>query len=151
MKKFLNFLKKNIFLTIMGLFVLIGAIIILVVTLDFFISGNNAYGNRLKGIEKVEISKKDMNNISSTIKENEQVESASVRLQGKIIYITINLKEGVNSDQAKQIAASTLEHFDAEELDFYDIGYFLKGAGEPGFNITGSKKAKAENISFIKS
>ena len=52
MKKFLNFLKKNIFLTLMSLFVLIGMVIILVVMVDFFISGNNEYGNRLKGIER---------------------------------------------------------------------------------------------------
>ena len=39
----------NIFLTILSLFVLIGAIIILVVMFKFFISGNDKYGNRRRG------------------------------------------------------------------------------------------------------
>lgn len=151
MKKFLNFIKKNIFLIIMSLFVLTGIIIILVVMFKFFISGNNKYGNRLDGIEEVEISKKDISEIASSIEENETVASASIRLQGKIIYITIKYKEGINIDQAKQVASSTLEKFSAEELEFYDLGYFLTSEGENGFNITGSKKAKKENISFIRS
>lgn len=150
-KKILNFLKKNIFLTIMSLFVLIGAIIILVVMFKFFINGNNEYGKRLEGIEEVEISKKDMNKIADTIEEKEEVASASVRLQGKIIYLTIKYNEGISLDQAKQVATSTLENFSTEELEFYDLGYFLTSDGENNFNITGSKKAKKESISFIKS
>ena len=151
MKKFVNFLKKNIFLTLMSLFVLIGMVIILVVMVDFFISGNNEYGNRLKGIEKVEISKKDMSEVVKKLEEKEEVEKAIVRVQGKIIYITINYKEGVVLDKAKEIANSTLENFEEDEKNFYDIGYFLTSKGETGFNITGNKKAKKENISFIRS
>ena len=60
MKKILGFIKKNIFLTIMSLFVFVGVVIILVVMFKFFISSNNEYGNRLKGIEKVEITNKDI-------------------------------------------------------------------------------------------
>ena len=151
MKKILNFIKKKKFLTIIGLFVLIGIILILVVTFNLFISSNNAYGNRLEGIEEVEITKQDMNKIASSIEEKEEVESASVRLQGKIVYITINYKEGITVDQAKQVASSTLENFDEDEKNFYDIGYFLTSAGENGFNITGNKKAQKEGISYIKS
>lgn len=151
MKKFLNFIKKNIFLIIMSLFVLTGIIIILVVMFKFFISGDNEYGNRLNGIEKVEITKKDMSEIASSIEENELVTSADIRLQGKIVYITIKYKEGTNLDQAKQLANSTLEKFSEEELGFYDLGYFLTSEGENNFNITGSKKANIENISYIRS
>ena len=151
LKKFLEFLRKNIFLTIMSLFVLIGGVIILVVTFKFFISGNNEYGTRLNGIGKVEITKKDMTKITSSIEENENVEEASVRLQGKIIYITINYKEGISIEDAKNIASSTLEYFEEDEKNFYDIGYFLTSSGENGINITGNKKAKKESVSFIKS
>ena len=97
------------------------------------------------------ITKKDMSEIASSIEENEMVKDASVRLQGKIIYITIKYNEEINKDQAKQVATSTLEKFSAEELEFYDLGYFLTSEGENGFNITGSKKAQKENISFIRS
>lgn len=151
MKKFLNFLKKHIFLTIVGLFVLIGMIVIFVVMFNFFITGNNKYGDRLSGIEKVEITTKDLKEINSKINELESVESATARLQGKIIYITIEYKDGVSIDTAKSVANSTLEFFDDDELDFYDIGYFLTSKGESGFNITGNKKAKKDSISFIKS
>lgn len=151
MKKVLKFLKKHIFLTILSLFVLIGVIIILVVMFNFFISGNNKYGNRLNGIEEVEITDKTIKKIDTKIEEKEEVESASVRIQGKIIYITIKYKEGTSIDKAKEIANSTLENFDEEELNFYDIGYFLTSEGENSFNITGNKKAKKENISYIKS
>lgn len=151
MKKFLRFIKKNIFLIIMSLFVLTGITIILVVMFKFFIGGNNEYGNRLDGIEKVKITKKDMSEIETSLEENEMVTQANVRIQGRIVYITIKYKEGINKEQAKQLATSTLEKFSAEELDFYDLGYFLTSEGENNFNITGSKKAKKENISFIRS
>jgi len=151
MKKVLRFLRKNIFLTLMSLFVLTGAIIILVVMVDFFISGNNEYGNRLKGIEKVEMTTKELNKITSTIEENESIANTNIRIQGKIIYITINYKEGTTPEQAKEIAGSTLQHFSEEEKNFYDIGYFLTSEGENSINITGNKKAKKENISYIKS
>ena len=151
MKKVLKFLKKNIFLTILSLFVLIGVIIILVVMFKFFISGNDKYGNRLDGINKVEITSKTLSKIDKKIEDEEEVDSASIRIQGKIIYITIKYKEGTSKDRAKEIANSTLEHFDEEELNFYDVGYFLTSKGETEFNITGNKKAKRDNISYIKS
>ena len=50
------------------------------------------------------------------------------------------------------MANSTLEKFSEEELAFYDLGYFLTNKQEEnGFNITGSKKAGKEQISFIRS
>ena len=152
LKKIFGIIKKNIFLSIMSLFVLIGGIIIMVVMFKFFISDSNAYDERLDGIKEVEISKKDISKIESKIEENETVASASVRVQGKIIYINLKFNDGVNLDTAKGVATSTLENFSEEELNFYDLGYFLINENESSkFSVTGSKKAKRESISYIKS
>ena len=151
MKKILNFMKKNIFLTIISLFILISLIIIAIVSFKFFINGNNKYGNRLDGIEEVEITSEEKKEIASTIEENDNVNNAIVRIQGKIIYITIEYTEETSIDQAKEIANNSLENFSEDELNFYDVGYFLTSSGENKFNITGNKKAAKEGISFIKS
>lgn len=151
LKKIWNLIKRHKLLTIICSLAIILIIIMVVVLFSFFIGGNDKYGNRLEGIKKVEVTSKDKKSLSTTIKKNKEVTEATVRTQGKIIYINIKFKEDTKLDKAKEIATSTLEEFDEKQLKFYDVGYFLTSEGEKGFNITGTKNAKLEKISWIKS
>lgn len=160
MKKVLENLKQLIarhkLLTGICFLAAVIIIILLYVFFSMFISSNDKYGNRLNGINKVEITKKDQTEIKKFLEEKSEVSSASVRIQGKIIYIHIELNRDVSLEQAKEIANSSLEKLDDDEKNFYDIGFSLtqvKNSDEDpdGFIITGSKNAKLDHISWIKS
>jgi len=155
MKKFFskvwNLVKRHKLLTFICTIAIILVIIMIVVLFSFFVGGNDKYGNRLDGIKKVELTEKHKKDIKEVLEESDEVVKVSVRVQGKIIYINIKYKEGVNIDDAKKIAESSVESIDEKKLKFYDLGYFLTSEGENGFNITGTKNSKLDNISWIKS
>jgi len=146
-----NLIKRHKLLTVICSLAIILIIIMTVTLFSFFVGGNDKYGNRLDGIEEVKITSKEKKEVTSTIEEYEEVSNASVRVQGKIIYINIKFKEGTKLDKAKEIANKSLENIDEEQLKFYDLGYFLTSEDEDGFNITGTKNAKLDEISWIKS
>jgi hypothetical protein len=123
----------------------------IVVLFSFFVGSNDKYGNRLDGIKNVELTSKEKKSITDKLKENEEVKEASVRIQGKIIYINIKFNDDTNLDKAKEIANNSLKEIDEDQLKFYDLGYFLTKDGENGFNVTGTKNAKLDKISWIKS
>ena len=118
---------------------------------NLFVLGSDPYGNRLKGISKVKISSKEQSSVASFLKEKEEVVDASVHLKGKIIYIHIKMKEGVNLNRAKEIANESLGKFEDDEKSFYDFGYFLSEDKEGGYVVTGTKNSNSDVIVWIKS
>ena len=157
MKRFLGWLKglilRHKLLTIICFMAFVVIVFMFYIFFSLFIGGNDKYGDRLKGIEKVEISKKKMAEVSKKLEEKDEVTKASVRIQGKIIYINIKYKDGVSVARAKEIAVTALEEFEKEEKSFYDIGFYLTQEKEDnnGFKITGNKNAKLDSVSWIKS
>ena len=153
----LDYINKHKGISIVvGLSIILLIIMIVIFVSLFFGGGGGVYGNRLKGIEEVEISTKDMSNIASSIEEKEEVESANVRLQGKIVYIIFELKSEVSVDTAKLIASNTLEKFSTEELAFYDICDLVKWTDiveekEVVRAIEGTKHHQKETITWSKS
>lgn len=150
-KKLWELVKRHKLLTIICSLAIIIVVIMIVVLFSFFVGSNDKYGNRLDGIKKVELTSKEKKNIADKLKENEEVKEASVRIQGKIIYINIKFNDDTNLDKAKEIANNSLKEIDEDQLKFYDLGYFLTKDGENGFNVTGTKNAKLDKISWIKS
>lgn len=157
-EKLKKFAKENKVLAIIlgtaTLFILIFIIMLISILIG---GGNDPYGDRLDGIENVEISKKKLTNISDTIKENDQVKSTNVRLQGKIVYITIDYINGVNLDKAKEIASNSLNEFSDEEKEFYDFEFLLTEEGDEAnseytpFKAAGTKHPSKDSITWTKS
>ena len=88
--------------------------------------------------------------------EKDTVVDATIRTQGKIIYINITFTRDTSLDRAKAVATETLALFDDDEKEYYDFGYFLtqeqlEDSEDKGFIITGTKNAKLESITWIKS
>jgi len=110
------------------------------------------YGNRLDGIDEVEISKKQYKEIESKLKENENVLKVSTDLKGKIVNIIITVKDEVTKEQAKEIAGTSLSNFDEEQLKFYDIQIFVKKENEElnDFPIIGYKQNGKNGLSWSK-
>ena len=153
MNKIINWIKKNIGLTIvLGLtFVLL--IILTAIFINLLAGGSsNKYGNRLEGIEEVKIAGDVFDGVETELVDSGLVEEASVRLQGKIVYTTIVLKGDTTVDKAKELAGATLDNYSAEELGFFDFSYFLKWNGEESDTvITGNKHHNLEAIAWVRS
>lgn len=154
MKKIKEFYHNNrIYCILMGISLLC-LILIAGAFLFFFLDQNksDSYGNRLNGIESVEISKNHKEEILSFIKEQEIVEKASINIKGKIIYLNIYLKSG-KVDDAQSMAVKILEKFTDDEKNFYDINYTFastKEDEESPFPIMGYKKSDKTIISWTK-
>jgi len=157
MKKIFGLIKRHKLLFLLCFLAIIIVMFLGYIFFDAFISGDGVYGDRLKGIEKVKISEKHKKEVEDFLEEKEEVTDASVRVQGKIIYINIKYQASVALNRAKEIANESLSKFDEDEKKFYDIGYSLTQEakegeeGNGGFVVTGSKGAIMDSISWIKS
>ena len=158
--KFLKGIKDLILrhklLTLICFLAFIVVIILISVFFEMFVGENGKYGTRLNGIEEVAITSKEKKEVVEFLEEKETVESASVRVQGKIVYINIVFTRDASLDKAKAVATETLALFEDEAKEFYDFGYFLtqvevEDKEDKGYMVTGTKNANLESITWIKS
>ena len=153
MEKIKKWINKNKGLAILLLLTIIFVIILLIIFIELLIGGSsNKYGNRLDGIDKVKISNETYESVKKEIEDTELVEKVETRLQGKIVYTTIELKDGITAEKAKEIAANTLDNYSEDELKYYDFSFFLKWKGEEKDTvITGNKHHNLDSITWVKS
>lgn len=151
--KIKDLVSRHRILSMICLLALVIIIILMYIFSSIFTSNGNNYGDRLRGIKDVEIAKSKLSSVSDKIKENSEVTKASVRVQGKIVYLDIEFNADTSLDKAKEIANSSLDNFSDKEKKFYDFEYILyqKKDDNTGFKITGTKGPKTDGISFIKS
>lgn len=115
------------------------AVLVLAAGIVIFLTignGGDKYGERLKGIEKISFSKKDKNKIVDELKKNENVTSASLDIQGRLIYIMFNVKEEVSLDDAKNIGNESLNNISDAVKGFYDINILITKKDEKGTEET---------------
>ena len=144
-KKLKSFYKNNRVYSILMIISIICIVAILVGVVLYFLgqTSKDKYGNRLEGIEKVEIKESKLNDIEKKITENELVKSTDAIIRGKLVYITITLNTGTHAD-AESIAQSSLDLFSEEEKPFYDIPYIVDNKDdviEENFPVMGYIKA----------
>lgn len=135
-------IKENKVLFVLALIIFISLIAIVIGLLTYFYkSDGDKYGNRLDGVDKYPISK----DISSEIKSLYEtgVQSVSVDVKGKIIYIIIDVNDGVSKEDARGYAIKSLEKFSDDIKSFYDIQFMItcKSITEPTtmYPMMGSK------------
>lgn len=102
-----------------------------------------------------------MKETENKLKDDESIKDASIRLQGKIIYIKFEVNSDVSNEVAKQIANNILESFSDEEKKYYDISYIISRVVEKENDegekttetsvIEGTKHPQKDSISWIKS
>lgn len=151
MKKIKQFYKEHRVFTILMAVVIVCAIIIITVLIQCFYVGNGTdkYGNRLEGIENVEITESRQNDFEHNLANNEKVRAVDLTITGKIIYITIQFEENVDLVEAESIALKTLEEFSDEEQSFYDFNFTLKensSEKSEGFIISGAKNKNGSGL-----
>ena len=145
----MKFIRKHKFTTFTIIMLLV--IFILVFSLIRFLVPNydgDGYGNRLKGIEKYKIEEKSINELKSTISQNEGVVSVEYLLTGKLIDITLVVKDEVEKDIAKEYASQTLTYFTDEQKGYYDIQVLVKSENNESekYPVIGYKHKTSGNL-----
>ena len=151
MKKLKKFYKEHRIFTILMSIVIVCLILISTILVQCFYVGNgsNKYGDRLEGIDKVEISSSRQSDYEANLTNNQKVKSTELMITGRIIYVTIQYQENVDLVEAESIAQKSLESFSDDEKAFYDFMFTLKensSSNKEGFIISGAKNKSSSKI-----
>lgn len=144
----MNFIKRHKKLCIVGLILIILIIMLVFLLKAFSVDYSlDEYGDRLDGIEKVEISKKASDKLVNDTKALDEVKKVKYRLKGRLVYIEITFNEDVSVETAKEIATKTLDNFTDKQKKYYDIQFILSNEKDiEGYPELGSKHKSSENI-----
>lgn len=153
MKKIKRFYQEHRIFTILMAVVLVCMVLIITVLVQCFYVGNGSdkYGNRLEGIEKYKITESRQKDFENNIANNDKVKSVDIKITGKIIYITMQITEGVELVEAQSIAQKSLESFSEKEQSFYDFNITLKQNStdkSDGFIISGAKNKNGSGLNW---
>ena len=151
MKNVKKIFKEHRIFTMLMAIVVVCLVLIITVLINVFYMGNgsNKYGNRLDGVDNVKISSSRLNDFENNVANNDKVKNVDIRVQGKIIYITMQLETGVELEEAEGIALKSLENFSEEESAFYDFNITLKQNStdnSDGFIISGAKNKNGTGL-----
>ena len=149
--KLLKELKENKYTTIV-FFIFLGLLLIAWLLYGMVMPSNSAekYGNRLDGIEKVKLTDNDTDQIVKDLEENKIVNSASVRISGRIINILVEVREGTKTSSAKKLTSDAIKSLEKDELAFYDVQIFITNEDDDakGYPLIGYKGAVAKKFVF---
>lgn len=142
-------IKENKVLFVLAIILIIALILIAVGLFSYFYGNNkDKYGDRLNKVEEYKIKDTISEEIKSLYDAN--VENVKVDIRGKIIYIILDVANGVEKNTAKSLANQALEKFTEEEKNFYDIQFLItctkEEAEEKIYPIEGYKNSSSINI-----
>ncbi len=142
MKKLKKFWQENSVLLVLLLILVACVVAITIVVFTYFVGTNSSkYGDRLEGIEDHPFTDKVSKSIKSSLEEDEKIEKVSLETKGKRIIITMKFVAGTTLVEAQSKALASLELFDEDTQDFYDLEYQIEAEATEnadGFILTGS-------------
>ena len=153
-KTILNEIKKNKYTSIAIIAFIVLLILVFIMYKAIMPSlGTPVYGNRLDGIEKVEITTTKINELDKDLEEETYVTKAKTNLSGKTLNTIITVKEGTKATTAKKITSKVLSKFDKDQIAYYDFQVFIKNENEKEKNypIIAYKNKSNENFSYSQS
>lgn len=151
MKKILKFIKKYKLLLLFVILLIVATVFAIKVFLIFNDKDETAiYGERLNGADYVEIdTSKSTDKVKAKV--GDLASGVTVRIQGRIVNIIINLKDEVTRDAAKDISNQLLGEFSDKEKAYYDFQIFLNKTNEDAqFPIIGYKHHTKAEIKWTK-
>ena len=148
----MSFIRKNKFVIIaIGVFLILVIIAFQVVNMFFPEEGKALYGDRLDGIEEVELSDKALSGIAAKIEEDAAVKEASVSVAGKIVEVIITVQDDTTVEAAKGLNTIILDSLKKKEKSFYDVQIFVKKDTDAAdFPIIGYKHHAKDSFSWTK-
>lgn len=147
LKKFKKFYKNNRIYCILMIISCLCIILVGTSVIVYFVaqSKTSPYGDRLNGIEEHDLGSA-LSDLEAFYKEQKGVKSVNVRVQGKIIYVTVDVEDTVKNEEIQNIATSSLEKISEDNRGFYDLQFiFTRDAYNPFF---GSKISTNTNITW---
>ena len=118
----MEFLKRNkvtiIFIVLFILLVFVAYRALKVLVPD---EKTPVYGDRLDKIEEYKISDEQFKAIKEELEGNSFVESASTDLEGKILYVVINVKDDTKNTAVAGFPDVVLAHLNDEQKTYYDV------------------------------
>lgn len=116
-------------------------------------NGTAIYGNRLKGIEKVQITDKQITTMKEKLKENDFVVSVTDNLSGRTYNVIITVNEETTINDAKALTALVIADMSEDQLAYYDYQVFIKNENEEkeGYPIIGYLNKESESFSYSQS
>ena len=148
-----KFIKNNKLTVITFIICLVFVILVFAIKLTFFPDeGRAIYGDRLDGIEEVEITSKQEKNIVSKLEEKDEVKSVDTDIKGCILNVIITVNDDVELDPAKALASVITENLEEDQNGYYDIQVFIKKSNEEDtrFPIIGYKHQDKDEFSWSK-
>lgn len=148
----MSFIRKNKFVIIaIGVFLILVVLVFQIATMFFPEEGTALYGDRLDGIEEVELSNSKLTKIESNLKSDGAVKEANVSVAGKIVEVIITVQDDTSVDTAKTLNTKVLDSLSNKEKKFYDIQIFVKKDSEAtDFPIIGYKHHAKDTFSWTK-
>ena len=135
------------------LFISVIVLIILIFSLMVFplysSRSGSKYGNRLEGIEKIQIKTKTTNEIKEIFKNNDNVKEVNTILKGKIYNISVTLKDETNPSDLTGLCNEALGKLSEKQIKYYDVQFLISSKiGEDTKVIFGYKNKDSESISW---
>lgn len=150
MKKIKKMWMENRILFVLFIITFICVCVILGVIVKYFFGVTKSnYGERLEGIENVQITDTLKNDFLASMKEDTTIKDISFESKGKIVYIYITFHEGISLVEAQGKALASLQKFEQNYLDFYDFHFTLKSDATEnggGFLIMGAKNVNGSGL-----
>lgn len=153
-KSILSEIKKNKYTSIGIIAFIVLLILVFIIYKAIMPSlGTPVYGNRLDGIEKVEITSTKINELDKVLEEESYVTNAKTNLSGKTLNTVITVKEGTKASTAKKITSKVLSKFAKDQIAYYDFQVFIKNENnkEKSYPIIAYKNKSNESFSYSQS
>ena len=146
----MKFVKKHKNLVIIGLMVIAIVLALLIFKETVMFDETTAvYGNRLDGIEKVEITDEQKKAIKEALKDT--TKEVTVRLAGKLVNIIIVTNEGTALADSKNMGNIVLEKFTDEQKAFYDFQFLIDNdENKDQYPIIGYMQHSRDSINWTK-
>lgn len=140
--KFIKKHKKKFIIGAIALFVLLLAYIIWTMLPN---SSKSLYGDRLDGIEDVEITDKNLADVESALEEVDGIKEASSDIKGRLINFSVEVEDGVATSIADTLGPIVIDNFSSEELEYYDLQIFVNGESEE-YSVIGYKHKTSDSF-----
>ncbi len=146
----MNFLKKNRS-TIIAVLVFL---IVLIIVFKFIgmITGDEEkaiYGDRIDGIEAVQITRDKEQQIEEAIKND--TSKVSIKTAGRLVTIIATVQPEMSRDVAKNLANEAIKPLKADQLKYFDIQIIIKKDTEDAsFPIIGYRQHTKDTFVWTK-
>lgn len=144
-----KFFKNNKNGTIMAGIAILLVIIIVIFILAMLPDGSKStWGNRLDGIENHKIAETDISKIETDIKGSGKATKVGYDLKGRTINFIIDVNNGVEVKDAKDLTKYILDVLSTDLKEYYDIQVFIVSEGDKNYPLNGYKHKTSSEFSF---